>query len=583
MNKFLLSFFVGLVIIDFSIAGGRELPSLFSSQNHCLSLDTIPYKNRTGSDPEKDKKNPFDLKDPKSIEKDIDYDPVTGEYTIKEKIGSDYFNNPSSLSFDEYMAYKARQQDHDYYKFKSGVTAPKSRFSSALDPLKKIDLKKNLSDRLFGGGGIQIEPHGNVDMTVGFNYNYNENPVNTFRARSLLSPVFEMKTQLEVTASIGDKLKLNVNNNSQSSFDFDNKLKLAYDSEKFTEDDIIKKIEAGNVAMPLRSTLIKGSENLFGFKTDWQFGHLKLTGLIAQQRAKSESVTTKGGGIFSEFALRPDQFDENRHFFISHFNRNNYESALSTLPEVNSQFRIKNIEVWITDDVPNSRDLNTRDIVALADLGNVDANEFDMGPINAAQFINNSPPVDCKSMIGLPTNESNLLLNKIIRDSAARLNNSVIKVLTSPNLALIQGRDFERVRARRLNSSEYTVNAELGFISLRTKPKPDQIVGIAYQFTYNGKDEDTKTKVKFKIGELSSDYASDSINSKVIFVKMLKSSNQVTTLPSYDLMMKNVYSTGGYNLNQVGFNFDLYYESQDGIQRRFIEELNGYPLLNLFT
>lgn len=568
------------------LGGGRQLPDPFDSNVKTVVLDTIPYKNRPGTNPEKDKKNPFDLKDPKSIDKEVEYDPETGEYIIKEKIGNDYYSNPGSLSFEEYMAYKARQQDKEYLKDKSGVSKVKSRFSQAIDPLKKIDLKKNLSDRLFGGQGITIEPRGNVDLFVGAFYNFNDNPSLTSRQKYQFGPDFDMDIQMELNASIGDKLKLNTNYNTQSSFDFDTKLKLAYDSEKFTEDDIIKKIEAGNVALPLRSTLIKGSQNLFGFKTDWQFGHLKLSGLIAQQNSRNENISTKGGGIVQEYEIRPDQYDENRHFFISHYNRNNYDSSLNVLPEIKSNFRIKDIEVWMSDDGTNQRDLNVKSILAFADLGTPATDSIDMNSNTFQQFIPGTPIPRDRNGVSIPCNGANLMFEKFTTDTFVRGQNTAVNRLTT-KYGLIQGKDFEKVQARRLSPSEYTYNAELGFISLRTRPKPNQIVAVAYHFLYSGHNQDPRTDLPFKVGEISSDVASDSLNFNLTFVKLLKSSNQVTTLNSYDLMMKNVYPIGGFNLSQDGFTFDIYYESPKGIQQRFIDDpnnpkLNGFPLLNLF-
>ncbi len=571
------------LILQLGISGGREIPLPEQTFQEYILTDTIPYKNRPGSNPDKDKRNPFDLKDPKSIDKDIEYDPVTGEYIFKEKIGGDYYKNPSTMSFDEYMAFKARQQDNNYLREKSGTSVVKSRFASYVDPLKKIDLKKSLTDRLFGGQGIQIEPRGNVDMTVGFNYNFNDIPTSAsqFNNNKTFNPDFQMNIQLEVTASIGDKFKLNTNYNTQASFDFDNKIKLAYDSEKFTEDDIIKKIEAGNVALPLRSTLIKGSQNLFGFKTDWQFGHLKLSALLAQQRAKNENITSKGGGVFQEYTIRPDQFDENRHFFISQYNRQNYEPSLASLPEIISKFKIKVLEVWMSDDNTNIRDINVKDIVALTDLGASADQPHDMSDANFARYTAGVSPLKDARGFSLPANSSNNLLKEILKDKDARNLNKVVSRLTN-EFGLQQGKDFEKVRARRLNPNDYTYNADLGFISLRIRPKPNQIVAVSYQYIYNGRDEDRVTGAEYKVGELSSEISSDTVNFNVLFTKLIKSSTQVTTLPSYDLMMKNVYSIGGYNLNQEGFTFDIFFESQDGIQRRFIPEIEGYPLLNLF-
>lgn len=566
-------------------AGGRQLPDPFEANYRTIENDTIPYKNRPGSDPVKDKKNPFDLKDPKSIEKEVEYDPISGEYILKEKIGTDYYSNPKTMTFEEYMAFKARQQDKDYLKDKSGVSRSKSRFSQAIDPLKKLDLKKNLSDRLFGGLGIQIEPRGNVDLFVGGFYNFNDNPNLTSRQKYNYGPDFDMDIQMELQASIGDKLKLNTNYNTQSSFDFDQKLKLAYDSEKFTEDDIIKKIEAGNVALPLRSTLIKGSQNLFGFKTDWQFGHLKLTGLIAQQNSRNENISTRGGGVVQEYELRPDEYDDNRHYFLSHYNRETFEASLNLLPELKSNFRIKDIEVWVTNTTGSTNaDLNVKNILAFADLGTPPGQPTDMDPATFARYTSGVTPSKDRNGKGIPSNNSNSLYQQISRDPEIRTNGSNTVTKLETVYGLVDGKDFVRAQARRLNANEFTFNPDLGFLSLRTKLAPNQILAVAYHFLYNGHDKDPRTHEPFKIGEISSDVSSDSINTNLTFVKLLKSMNPVTNLSSYDLMMKNVYPIGGFNLSQEGFTFDIYYESPKGIQQRFIDDpkLDGFPLLNLF-
>lgn len=582
MRKLVLYTLLSVLLNHIILAGGRELPDLFEETHFSIS-DTIPVKNvKNGSGDEQDT-NPFDLKDPKIIENTIEYDAESGEYRTNQKIGSEFYRPSSYMSFDEYMKFKSRQQDKEYMKSLAGISTSKKTNIGVVDPVTKIEIKRNLADRLFGGLGIQIEPKGSVDLTLGGYYNFNDIPNLSYRQKRNYGPKFDMDIQMEVVGNIGDKLKLNTSLNTQSSFDFENKIKLNYDSEKFSEDDIIKKIEAGNVSLPLRSTLIQGSQNLFGFKTDWQFGHLRLTGIVSQQKSKQESIKTKGGGVVQDFVIRPDNYDENRNFFLSHYNRNTYEEALAYLPEINSQFKIKDLEVWITEDVQNSRETEVRDIVALTDLGVPDGLPFDMDSLNFNKFIpGRAVPRDLNGR-PLVTNTSNSLLDKILSDTLNRELNKVVGVLSDPaGLNLQQGRDFEKVRAKRLNSTEYTYNADLGFISLRIRPRPNQILAVSYHYTYNGKQQDPRTGANFKVGEFSSEIKSDSLRYRVLFTKLLKSSSQSVTLPSYDLMMKNVYPIGGYNLNQTDFNFDIFYESKDGIAKRFIPEIDGYPLLNLF-
>lgn len=566
-------------------AGGHKLPE-WNDPLPGIFQDTIPLKDRSQNFTQQKDKNPFDLKDPKIIEQKIEYDPKTGEYIVTEKIGDDPFRPSSNLTFTEFLNFKARQQDQEYLKNLAGISTTRRNYESLIDPINKIDLKKNLADRLFGGFGIDIKPQGSIGFTLGANYSFTDNPILQENQRSIFAPDFDMDIRMDVTGNIGDKLKLNTNYDTKASFDFENKLKLAYDSEKFSEDDIIKKIEAGNVSLPLRTNLIQGSQNLFGFKTDWQFGYLRLTGLISQQKSKQEDIQTKGGGIVQEYEKRPDDYDENRHFFLSHYNRNTYEVALKNLPEINSQFKIKDIEVWLTEDAQNSRETELRDIVALNDLGVADAHLFDMYREDSNQvkrFLPGRAIYRDKAGNMIPCNTSNTLLDQILVNDQARDLNKVVRILSDPNgLNLKQGRDFEKVRARRLNSNEYTFHPELGFISLRSRPRPNQVLAVAYQFLYSGKDRDLRSGAEFKIGEISNEVKSDSLSYKVIFVKMLKSSSQSTNLPSYDLMMKNVYPTGGFNLNPDDFTFDIFYEDQDGKPKRYLEEVDGYPLLNMF-
>jgi cell surface protein SprA len=574
-----------LLFLNVLFGGGYKLPE-WNEPVFPAAIDTIPLKDRSGNFTQDRDKNPFDLKDPNVVDQKIEYDPVTGQYIVTEKVGDETYRPSSYMTFTEFLNFKARQQDQEYYKDLAGISTPQREKASIIDPITKIDLKKNLADRLFGGFEIDIKPQGSIAFTIGANYSFTDNPLLQDFQRRQITPNFDMDIRMDVTGNIGDKLKLNTNYDTKAAFDFENKLKLAYDSEKFSEDDIIKKVEAGNVSLPLRTNLIQGSQNLFGFKTEWQFGYLRLTGLISQQKSKQEDIQTKGGGVIQEFEKRPDEFDENRHFFLSHYNRNTYETALAKLPEINSQFKLKDIEVWITEDAQNSRETDFRDIVALNDLG-LSASEldlFDMGPDTASRFVPGRAVSTDKAGNFIPSNTSNTLLDQILANDQARDLNKVVRILSDPNgLNLKQGRDFEKVRARKLNSNEYSYNAELGFISLRSRPRPNQVLAVAYNYLHGGRSIDPRTGAEFKIGELSSEVKSDSLSYKVIFVKMLKSSNQATDLPSYRLMMKNVYPTGGYNLNPEEFTMDIYYEDQDGKPKRFIQEIEGYPLLNLFN
>ena len=71
-----------------------------------------------------------------------------------------------------------------------------------------------------------------------------------------------MNTQLNVNASIGDKLKFPINYNTLANFDLDNQLKLDYTGK---DDEILKRFEAGNVNFR-QGYAYPGAQQLFGLK-----------------------------------------------------------------------------------------------------------------------------------------------------------------------------------------------------------------------------------------------------------------------------------------------------------------------------
>ena len=120
---------------------------------------------------------------------------------------------------------------------------------------------------------------------------------------------------MNVIGKIGEKLKLTTNFNTEATFNFENDMKLEYTG---FEDEIIKKIEVGNVSLPLNGTLITGSQSLFGFKTQLQFGRTTITGILSQQKSTTSEVQVTGGAQTTEFDIYADQYESNKHFFLSH-------------------------------------------------------------------------------------------------------------------------------------------------------------------------------------------------------------------------------------------------------------------------
>lgn len=138
------------------------------------------------------------------------------------------------------------------------------------------------------------------------------------------------------------------------------------------------------------------------------------------------------------------------------------------------------------------------------------------------------------------------------------------------------GRDFETVqRARKLSTSEFTLNSRLGYISLNQSLNYDEVLAVSYQYTMGDS--------TYQIGELSSQIPySDS----ALYLKMLKSTQLNTSVPMWDLQMKNVYSCGAYQLSAADFNLQVYYNNiATGVDVAYVPygALNGVPLVQVLN
>lgn len=576
---------LGWMIQMFGNTPSRNLPDPNNQEVIKLTgIDTIPLVDRKGDFITDKKYNPFDITT-KEIKQKVEYDPGSNQYIIYEKIGDEYYRTPTYMTFDEYMDYVAQDQERRYFNTLGGIKSDKKSKSGRIDPIDKIDLQNSLIDRLFGGTEVNIQPQGRVDLDVGWLYSRRNDPRLTLNAQRVSQPDFKTKIKMNVNGKIGKKLDLDFNYDTQSTFDFDRKTKLAFNSDAFSEDDIIKKIEAGNVSLPLRGNLIQGAQSLFGLKAEVQFARLRLTGLLSQQRSKNNSIRIANGVSEQQFSLTPNKYDADRHFFISHYNRDVYERALSSIPYIRTPHQIAQIEVWVSDDRPEFQE-NSNMIAAIADLAEPQQ-KHSTNPNSATTYLGGD-----RDDFGeiLPENKVNNIYEKLQGSRNIVDIDKVTNVLEGPEFRLKRTKDFEVFRGRRLNSSEYTYNAKLGTLSLNVRLRPNQVLGVAYNYYYT-----SNPNAVYQVGQLSLNSINPANQAdttrveppKVHFVKLLKSTNQIVNTPMWELMMKNVYNLNTSSLNPSDFEFDVYYEDDftDGSLKRYLPDpvLIRLPILELFN
>ncbi len=502
-------------------------------------------------------KNKMFLGTPSNITEDFIYNPATNSFDYVRKAGELQLTSPSNLNFEEYKELDLDRSLNNFWREKavsSGQTATRSGI------IPQIHIGGEVFDRIFGGNTIDIRPQGSAEVTFGILSNRRDDPALDIRQRKTTNFDFQQRIQMSVMAKIGDKIEFNTNYNTEATFDFENKLKLKYEGK---EDEIIKLIEAGDVTFPLNSTLITGSQSLFGLKTQMQFGKATVTGVFSQQKSETQTITVQGGAQTSKFSVRALDYEENRHFFLAQYFVDNYDQALSQLPIINSNINITKIEVWVTNIGPAVTD--NRNLVALMDLG-------ERKPYNPTI----SPTIGASAF---PDNGSN---NMISRFDTTRIRNInlVTEYLTGAPFGYVSGTDFEKVEnARRLNANEYTFNSKLGFISLNSTLNPDQVLAVAFQYTVIGQDS------IFQVGEFSDQGITPP---NTLMVKLLKSTALNTRIPMWNLMMKNVYNIGAFQLNREDFILNILYSGNEntvptGYFTEGREGVKGVPLIRLFN
>jgi cell surface protein SprA len=466
-----------------------------------------------------------DLKDPENLQTDVYYDEESGTYRFGTKLGDYFLEAPFFMTQEDYDKWVTTRSMRTYFRNKNAEDFQ----AKGKDKFDFTDMHFDLgpANKIFGPGGVRIKTQGSAELKLGANTRFVDNPSLSERNRRVFGFDFDEKINLSMNGKVGDKVNMDFNYNSEATFNFDTQnIKLRYEGK---EDEIIKLVEAGNVSLPSNSSLVRGGSSLFGVRTDLQFGKLKLQTVVSQKKSSTQSVSSKGGVQLTSFSFSADSYDENRHFFLAQYFRDHYDDNMSQLPNILSGITINRAEIWVTNKTGVTT--NTRNIVAFTDLGEHDK-------ISNAQWVAGSTAV--------PANSANTLYNVLTTDLLAARDIS----MTTPTLdgaGLVGGTDYEKLEnARLLSSSEYSLNTALGYVSLKSTLQTDQVLAIAFEYTYRGQ--------TYQVGEFSSDVKD---NKSVLFVKALKNTANTPQMGNWDLMMKNVYSLGATSVQKDKFRLDI--------------------------
>ncbi len=457
-------------------------------------------------------------------------------------LANSYLDVPLMMTSEEYQQWTMRQSMSKYFRDRNAEAFE----MNGKEKFDFTDMRFDLgpADKIFGPGGVRIKTQGSAELKLGITMKNVDNPSLAVNRRKTNSFDFDEKINLSLNGSVGDKIDLKLNYNTDASFDFDSQnMKLKYDGK---EDEIIKLVEAGNVSMPSNNSLIPGVASLFGIRADVQFGRLKMQTVISQKKSSSRSVSSKGGTSTNTYEFSASNYEENRHFFLSHYFRQQYDKSMKTLPTIASGVNITRVEIWVTN--KTSSTTNNRNIIAFADLGEHD-------------YIGNNRLWGSGS-VTVPSNKANTEYSTLTSTLAEARDISQGTTILD-NYGLVGGEDYEKLQsARLLSSSEYYLNSSVGYVSLNSTLQTDDILAIAYEYTYAG--------VTYQVGEFSSDVTD---SGSALFVKLLKGSSGTPSLPTWRLMMKNVYSLGASSTTSEKFKLDIKYQSDSsGVYITYLPE-----------
>lgn len=547
---------------------------------------------------------------PEKVNTTVLFNPEFSNFSVTEKAENKYdVKTPEALSFNEYSSIQnamlRRSILRDIERAQDGYTDFSGKRIKPLLETNKI------FDKIFGDKLPEFKPNGYIAAGIVLRRQRTDNPTipianrdityfdpdlqmainfnNLFNGQSggnrgignggwnsqlpqIPTDVFndariqDIQNILKKPGEIREKVNIQGNFDTKSAFMFDNRLKISF---KNDPEDILQVVELGNISFPNRSQLIPGIENLLGLKVGLKFGKLDITGVVAQQNSRTKSIILNGGSQGKNFEIRADNYEENRHFFLSQFFRNNYESSLHSLPVISSGAIITRVEVYVTNRTYNVE--TNRNIVGFNDLGEAD-------PYNKTNITVNTN--DPKLSKGQTDNDVNNLGKDVVKNkNFERSVDLVGNALATGDFKMRMGNDFEVLRnAKKLSDDEFELNKELGYISLRTPIRNDEVLAVSYEYTYRGK--------RYVVGELTEDYVNED-DDKVIMMKLLKSSNIRNNLknPMWDLMMKNVYSLGQGQLTPDAFQMRVIYkDDKTGMDVPFLADvpnLANKPLLEL--
>jgi hypothetical protein len=472
---------------------------------------------------------------PKIVKRTVKLDSTAKYVSFSEAIDQTDLRLPAVVDLDTYVDLRLKFDTKQLWKESEikGLRGKVERSSGAIELDIPFRIKSKTFTRIFGSDRIGLRVTGNISFDLsGRTEDRSGSAISAIESQNTFSPRFRQTQQFTVEGKIGEKVTVSVEQNSEATVDIENTLRLRYDGD---EDEIVQKIEAGNISLSLPSTkyVIFGGSNqgLFGLKSEMKMGNLNFTAIASLEKGQQQELSISGSSSESKTTIKDTDFIKNRYFFIDTYFRDQFEPSTANDPQQPT--------------VDPDREVVLLDIYESTTYSEGDA-RYGVAVLD---------PLDLNSN----GNYSNVNIDAI--DNLDELIND--------------GKAYSGYFKRLEPDVDYVWDSYRGFFRLNQTANDNSALAIAYA-VYS-------TSIP-QVGTLTSDLAD---SSQAVVLKLIKPKNmQPSNVDTWPLMMRNVYSLGGTNIEADGFDLRLEYNVTgnhdtypEGGSKSFLNLL-GLDLLN---
>lgn len=469
--------------------------------------------------------NAFFLKDPPIAQREVKLD-STGQYVIvRETIGGKDYKVPIKMPIEEYIRLRTKE---DIRKNFSDLVAKEDEgkkkgndLGELLSSFTNIDIPvpANPVFSIFGPPRINLMISGAVDIRAAFRNTKSDQQTISAFGNTRNEPDFAQEVQINVNGTIGDKLNILADWNTQRTFEYENQLRIKYTG---YEDEIVQSVEAGNVSLATSSSFVSSSSALFGIKTGFQIGPLKLTAIASQKKGQIQEKTVTGGAQEIPFEKRAWDYSKDHFFIDSNYVRYYEDFITQQIAPGDLEIKDNEFEVWVQHvglEDPNSRQAN-----AFLHLPRI--------PVNA------------------------------------RYDSTYRSVSFPSQPGLVENGKWDKLDP----SKDFRLNLKSGVITINRSIQDGQAIAIAYRIENGAGPDDDSYYGTLTKNELPND--------SVLVLKLIKPKN---LLPQYKdawkLMLRNIYPLGGRKISETGFELNIYYKESGKEEEKTI---GGKNIIEIF-